>query len=150
MRADWDSYFLSIAKLAATRATCNRAHHGAIIVRDKAIISTGYNGAPRRIESCEEKKTCVRELQGAKPGERYELCISVHAEQNAINLAARNGSSTLGCTLYVTGLPCLMCARSIINAGIAVVIFDNSEDRYKDQGTMKLFMQAGVKCKAHI
>ena len=147
-RTSWDVYFLDMAKLASTRATCRRAQHGAILVQDRAIISTGYNGAPRSITSCDERPVCFRAEAGIAPGEKYELCHAVHAEQNAIALAAKNGHRTAGSTLYVTGLPCLICARIIINAGITRVVFDCTEGRYTDLGTLDLFTKAGISTMA--
>lgn len=143
MRTSWDVYFIEMAKLAATRATCRRAQHGAILVQDRAVISTGYNGAPRSIESCDERPSCFRESSGIKPGTQYELCHAVHAEQNAICLAAKNGHRTEGTTIYVTGLPCLICTRLIINAGISKVVCA-ATGRYNDLGTLQLFEQAGI------
>lgn len=146
-REDWDTYFLKLAKLVSTRATCKRAQHGSVLVQDRNIISTGYNGAPRLIQSCDERDICVRQEAGCAPGENYELCHAVHSEQNAICLAAKHGSKTLGATLYVTGLPCLICAKMIINAGISRVVFD-STGRYEDLGSVKLMTDANILVEA--
>lgn len=133
MRPTKDEYYLDIAKSVAARSTCLRRNYGAIIVKDDAIVSTGYNGAPRGDENCDDRGICKREELKIPHGERYELCASVHAEANAVINAARNGVSVLGGTLYIYGYdciedktitarPCKMCMRVIQNAGIARVL----------------------------
>jgi len=133
-------YYLNIAKAVSLRSTCLRRQYGAVIVKDDAIISTGYNGSYRGAENCCDRGTCKREELGVAHGERYELCSSVHAEQNAIINAARQGGDVLGATLYLYGYdcvekkpivaqPCMMCDRVIKNAGIIEVINANSEPR---------------------
>lgn len=146
MRPSKDTYFLSLAQVAATRSTCLRQQHGAVLVQNGAIVSTGYNGAACGLVSCDETGTCKRETLGAKPGEHYEWCVAVHAEANAIIQAARHGAKTEGATLYVTGRPCLMCARAVVNAGIAEVVYQGSE-RYKDEEPVALMGAAGVKVR---
>lgn len=132
MRPDWDKYFIEIAKVVSTRATCLRRKYGAIIVKNKTIISTGYCGSPRGAINCDEKGICKREEVGAKPGERYELCESVHAEQNAIISAPPERLE--GATIYIAGFdaktdevvlgyPCDLCKRMIINSGIERVVY---------------------------
>lgn len=118
-RKDWDEYFIDLAVLVASRSSCLRKQHGAVIVKDKQILSTGYNGTPAKVEHC---KTCFREDNNIPHGTMYELCKSVHAEMNSIILAAKYGISVDGADMYITGLPCLMCTRVIINAGIKNVI----------------------------
>jgi len=130
-------YYLAIAKVVATRGTCIRRNFGAVIVKGDSIISTGYSGAPRGKVNCCDTMTCQREELGCKPGERYELCRSVHAEQNAIIAVGRK--ETTGSTLYLYGFevktnksvsydPCLLCKKMIINAGIEkVFVFPNRE-----------------------
>lgn len=143
MRPDWDEYFINIAKVVATRATCLRRRYGAVIVKNKIIISTGYCGAARGIRNCCDYGVCRREDVGAKPGERYELCESVHAEQNAIITASPD--RMIGATIYIVGIgkdgfvvdsePCLICRRFIINAQIVTVITakkDGSIFRWED------------------
>lgn len=126
-RPTWDEYFISIAEKVATRSTCLRAQYGAVIVDPaRAIISTGYNGAPSGVESCYEHKVCFREQNSIPAGTRYETCQSVHAEANAI---ARASHSVHGCNLYIGSvasdncIPCEMCKRLMINAGINLCIF---------------------------
>jgi len=118
-RPSKDEYYLGIAKAVAKRGTCLIRNYGAIIVKNDVIVSTGYTGAPRKVKECLKWKECPRMIIGAKKGENYELCISVHAEENAIINAARNGASVLGGTLY---LYCRRCKRAIINAGIKEVV----------------------------
>lgn len=133
VRPSKDEYYLGIAKAVADRSTCLRRKYGAIIVKDDAIVSSGYNGSPRGVENCCDRGTCKREDLGCKHGEHYELCESVHAENNAVINAARNGTSVLGGTLYLYGWdcadkctvnaePCMMCQRVIRNAGIENII----------------------------
>jgi dCMP deaminase len=117
-RQSWTEYFATITQVVSTRSTCLRRQVGAIVVKNNQILSTGYNGTPVGEEHC---KTCLRQELNIKPGERYELCRSVHAEANAIIQAAKHGVSIEGADIYVTDEPCLMCRRMIINAGIANV-----------------------------
>ncbi len=120
-RPDWDEYFLQMAELAATRSTCLRRHVGAILVQDRRVIATGYNGAPSGLKHCIETG-CMRQQLNIPSGQRYEICRGNHAEQNAIINAAYYGVSTKGATLYCTHQPCTICARMIINAGIRRVV----------------------------
>jgi dCMP deaminase len=117
-RPSWHSYFSTISTDVACRSTCLRRQVGAVIVRDKQILSTGYNGTPMGEEHC---VVCERERLGIKPGTQYELCKSVHAESNAIIQAAKHGVSIDGADIYVTDEPCFMCRRMIVNAGIKSV-----------------------------
>lgn len=140
-RIDKESYYLDIAETVLERSTCSRSHSGALIVRNDEIVSTGYNGAPRGRSNCIDLGYCIRERLGIPAGERYELCRSVHAEQNAIINASR--SEMLGATLYLVGLenrtggyveaaaPCSLCKRMIINAGIERVIVRDTRDTYR-------------------
>jgi dCMP deaminase len=132
MRPSKDQYYLNIALEVAARSTCLRRSYGAIIVRDDQIVSTGYNGSPRGTPNCVDLGYCIREINKIPPGERYELCRGVHAEQNAIINAARAGVSVLNGTIYIAGVdakerrtlpenylvPCRLCSRMIINAGL--------------------------------
>lgn len=121
MRPSWDAYFLDIATLVASRSTCLRRSVGAILVKDKRILSTGYNGPPTGTPHCAETG-CLREHQSIPSGERHELCRGVHAEQNAIIQAAQHGVSIIGATLYCTTTPCNICAKMLINAGIIDIV----------------------------
>ena len=117
------NYFMDIAKLVATRSTCTRRQVGAIIVKNKHIISTGYNGAPSNLPHCTDGK-CMREQQDIPSGERYEMCNAVHAEMNAVVQAAKLGASVDGAFMVCTHYPCVMCARIIVNAGIKHIYYD--------------------------
>ena len=121
-RLSLDDYFMEIARVVARRSTCLHRQVGAVIVKGKQIVSTGYNGAPSGQAHCLDIG-CAR--QGVPSGQRSELCRGAHAEQNAINFAARYGISIEGATLYTTHYPCSWCAKSLINAGIARVIYDH-------------------------
>ena len=121
-RPSWDEYFMQMAELTAKRSTCLRRNVGAIIVNDKHIIATGYNGAPKGLPHCEELGGCLRQKLGVPSGERHELCRALHAEQNAIIQAATLGQSIEGATIYVTHQPCIICAKMIINAGISRIV----------------------------
>ena len=121
MRPSWDEYFMEIAHQVATRSTCLRRHVGAVIVRDKRILTTGYNGAPRGLLHC-DVVGCLREQMRVPSGQRQEICRGLHAEQNAIIQAALHGVSTESSSIYVTHQPCVTCAKMIINSGIKRVV----------------------------
>ena len=121
-RPSWEEYFMSIARQVALRSTCLRRQVGCIIVLDKRIVSTGYNGAPSGLPHCEEVG-CVREDRGVASGERHELCRGLHAEQNAIIQAALHGTAVEGGTLFCTHKPCILCTKMLINAGIRRVYY---------------------------
>ncbi|SHE29122.1 dCMP deaminase [Thermoanaerobacter uzonensis DSM 18761] len=140
MRPSWDEYFMQIVDVVKTRSTCLRRQVGAILVVDKHIISTGYNGPPTGLAHCEETG-CLREQLGIPSGERPELCRGVHAEQNAIIQAALHGVSTKGATLYVSASPCVICAKMLINAGIKRIVY---EEEYPDELAFKLLKEANV------
>jgi len=116
-RPNWDIYFMRMAKLVGTRSTCLRRYVGAVLVRDKRILATGYNGAPQGLKHCEQVG-CLREQLNVPSGERHELCRGIHAEQNAIIQAALFGVSTKNATLYCTTKPCIICTKMLINAGV--------------------------------
>ena len=140
-RPDWDEYFLNIADVVATRSNCSRRHVAALIVRDRRIISTGYNGTPRGIKNCCEGG-CPRCSSDVPSGENLGECICSHGEENAIVQAAYHGIQVSGGTLYTTFSPCLLCAKMIINAGIVEVVY---RSRYTIDGTaMSLLAEAGV------
>ncbi len=134
---------MEMANFVSTWSSCYKQdrHVGAIIVRDKRIITTGYNGAPSGIKSCTERGECIRIKLGIPSGTRQEVCYAVHAEQNAICQAAKLGISVEGATIYCTHQPCTICARLIINSGIKRVVY---EQGYPDEFSLKLFDEAGV------
>ncbi len=139
-RPDWDSYFMAITVLVSKRSTCNRRSVGAVIVKDKRILSTGYNGAPSGIEHCSEVG-CLREKLNVPSGEKHELCRGIHAEQNAIIQAAFHGVSIKGATLYCTNQPCSICAKMIINAGIKNIFY---QEGYADSMSRQMLKDADV------
>jgi dCMP deaminase len=140
MRPDWDNYFMDITRVVATRSTCLRRRVGAIIVRDRRILATGYNGAPRGLKHCLEAG-CLREREGVPSGERHELCRGLHAEQNALIQAAVHGIVVFGAVIYATHQPCILCAKLLINAGIKKVIFEGG---YPDALALEMFDEAGI------
>lgn len=139
-RPDWDEYFLRLAALVATRATCCRRQVGAVLVKHERIIATGYNGAARGLGHCFELG-CLRQEMGIPSGQRYELCRGVHAEQNAIINAAYYGTATQGSTLYCTAQPCLICARILINAGLERVVHCGN---FEDCLALQFMQEAGL------
>ena len=141
MRPDWDTYFMRITKLVATRSSCLRRCVGAVLVKDKRILATGYNGAPAGMAHCEEAG-CLRDQLHIPSGERHELCRGLHAEQNAIIQAARQGTEIKDSTLYCTTAPCSLCAKMLINAGVTRIVYEGS---YPDERAMAFFAEAGVK-----
>ncbi|GHU63663.1 cytidine deaminase [Clostridia bacterium] len=141
-RPTWDEYFMGIAQLTAERSTCLRRKVGAVIVQDKHIVATGYNGAPRGIAHCAERGGCLREELGVPSGERHELCRALHAEQNAIIQAATFGSSVEGATIYITHQPCIICSKMIINAGLRKIIVNQT---YPDDYAVEILQEAGLK-----
>ena len=141
-RPSWDAYFLEIATLVAQRSTCLRRHVGAVLVKDKRIIATGYNGPPSGLRHCDELGGCIREQQGVPSGQRHELCRGLHAEQNAIIQAALHGVSVKGATLFCTLTPCVLCAKMLINAGIVRIV--TASDEYPDPLARQMLEEAGV------
>ena len=139
-RPSWDTYFMNITTLVAQRSTCTRRAVGAIIVKDKRILSTGYNGAPTGIRHCLEVG-CLRESLQVPSGERHELCRGIHAEQNAIIQAAYHGVSVKGAVLYCTNQPCSICAKMIINAGIIRIVYQSG---YADSISKEMLAEAEV------
>ena len=140
-RPSWKEYFMDIASLVAKRSTCRRRRVGAIVVRDKRVLATGYNGAPAGLPHCLDTG-CLREEMKIPSGERHELCRGLHAEQNVIIQAAYHGVSIKGGTLYCTNLPCSICAKMLINAGVREIIY---QDGYADPMTEDMLNGAGVK-----
>lgn len=141
-RPSWDDYFMEIAKVVAMRSNCSRRQVAAVIVKNRHILSTGYNGTPHGVTNC-FAGGCPRCGSVTKSGEHLEECLCVHAEQNAICQAALHGHAIEGATIYVTISPCLTCAKLIINAGISEVVYAGD---YAFLDTVKkIFKQAGVK-----
>jgi dCMP deaminase len=139
-RPDWDEYFLEIANVVAKRSTCLRRQIGAVIVRDRRILTTGYNGAPSGLRHCIEIG-CLRDELGIPSGTRHEMCRALHSEMNAVIQAAQHGVSTRGATIYSTRQPCSVCARMIINAGIVKVVYTGD---YPDELSMELLREAKI------
>jgi dCMP deaminase len=139
-RPSWETYFRDITILVAKRSTCRRRAVGAVIVKDKQILATGYNGAPKGIEHCLDIG-CLREALRVSSGERHELCRGIHAEQNAIIQAAYHGISIKGATLFCTNLPCGICAKMIINAGIKRIYYLSG---YADTMSEKMLNEADI------
>lgn len=140
MRPSWDEYFINIVELIKERSTCLRRQVGAVIVKDKRILTTGYNGAPAGCRHCDEVG-CMRETMNVPSGERHELCRASHAEQNAIVQAAMYGVSINGGTIYVTAQPCVICTKLIINSGIVRVVYRGD---YPDELSLQLLNEAGI------
>ena len=139
-RISADEYFLKIASVVAERSTCLRHHMGAVAVKDKHILTTGYNGAPAGVKDCLELG-CLRDAQNIPSGTRTEICRAIHAEQNVIIQAALHGISLEGCTIYCTHTPCVLCAKMMVNARVKrVVIFT----KYADDSFKELFREAGI------
>ena len=139
-RPAWDDYFMTLCRQVATRSTCLRHDVGAIIVRDKRILSTGYNGAPRGMKHCLEIG-CIRDELKIASGTRAEICRAVHAEQNAVIQCAIYSVSSEGSTIYITHQPCTICTKILINAGIRRIVYENA---YPDDFSQKLLKEAGV------
>ncbi len=139
-RPDTDDYFLKIASVVAERSTCRRHHVGAVAVRDKHILATGYNGAPSGLKDCLELG-CLRDELNIPSGERHEICRGIHAEQNVIIQASLHGLSLEGSTIYATHTPCVLCAKMLVNAKIKRYV---SFGKYNDNAFIDLFRQAGI------
>lgn len=140
-RPSWDEYFMQMAELTAKRSTCLRRHVGAVIVKDRHIIATGYNGAPRGLQHCDELGGCLRQKLQVPSGQRHELCRALHAEQNAIIQAATLGQSIEEGTIYVTHQPCAICAKMIINAGLKRIVV---REGYPDELAKEILDEAGL------
>lgn len=139
-RPTWPEYFMSITRMVATRSTCLRRHVGAILVKDKRILATGYNGAPAGLRHCAETG-CLREDTSIPSGMRHELCRGLHAEQNAIIQAAFHGIPIQGASLYCTNKPCVICSKMLINAGIRAVYH---AEGYDDPLADSMLAEAGI------
>ena len=139
-RPSWHEYFLQLARQAATRSTCLRRQVGAVLVRDKRLLATGYNGSPRDTAHCLDVG-CLREQMCIPSGERQELCRAIHAEQNAIIQAAVHGVAIEGATLYATLQHCILCAKMLINCGVREIHY---LEGYPDELSLQMFDEAGV------
>lgn len=139
-RPSWDEYFMELAEVVAKRSTCLRRNIGAVVVKDKRVLATGYNGAPSGLAHCSEAG-CLREKLGIPSGERVEMCRGLHAEQNALVQAARYGISVEGAVLYCTNQPCVTCAKMLINSGISRVVY---KDPYPDRLAMDLLSESRI------
>ena len=144
-RPDMDEYFLKIASVVAERATCRRHHVGAVAVREKHILSTGYNGAASGLKDCLELG-CLRDEMNIPSGTRHEVCRGIHAEQNVIIQAALHGVSLEGATIYVTHTPCVLCAKMLVNAKIKRFV---TFGKYADDSFRDLFKEANIEFESH-
>jgi len=142
-RPSYDEYFMEMAHVVAKRSTCLRRKVGAILVKEKHILSTGYNGAPKGFKHCAETG-CLREDQNIPSGERHELCRGLHAEQNAIIQAAVFGTSIKGSVLYCTNTPCVVCVKMLINAGVIEIIYAGE---YPDDLAKRMLAESNLKIK---
>ena len=142
-RPSWDEYFLELAHLVSRRSTCLRRNVGAVLVKDKRILATGYNGSPRGLKHCLDIG-CIRQKLKIPSGERHELCRALHAEQNALIQASLYGISVNGSTLYATNQPCIICAKMLINAGIREIV---ASDGYPDKMALDFLKEAGIKLR---
>jgi len=139
-RPGWDEYFMQVADVVARRSTCIRRNVGAVIVKDKRILATGYNGAPTGLAHCADVG-CLREELGIPSGERHEICRGLHAEQNAIIQAAKYGIPVEGSTIYCTAEPCSLCTKMLINSGIVRIVF---KEPYPDDLARRLLAESNV------
>jgi dCMP deaminase len=139
-RPSWDEYFMSIARLVAQRSTCLRRKVGAVLVKDKRILATGYNGAPSGLAHCLDIG-CLREKMNIPSGERHELCRGLHAEQNCLIQAARYGICVEGATIYCTHHPCIICTKMLINAGIKKICY---AEGYPDELSQQMLEEADI------
>jgi len=144
-RPEIDEYFLKVASVVSERSTCRRHHIGAVAVRDKHILATGYNGAPSGLKDCIELG-CLRDELNIESGTRHEICRAIHAEQNVIIQAALHGISLSGATIYATHSPCILCAKMLVNAKIKRLVTFGS---YADDSFKELFKEAGIKFEVH-
>ena len=144
----WDARFIEMARLVASWASCFQASRkiGAVIVKNKRVMTTGYNGAPSGVATCAERGECMRRGLGIPSGTRQELCYAIHAEQNAIIQAARLGIAIEGATLYCTHQPCAVCAKMIVNAGVARVVY---AEGYPDEFAVRMLAEGGVRLEEY-
>jgi dCMP deaminase len=144
-RPSWDEYFMTLADEVATRTTCLRRAVGAVVVKDRRILATGYNGVPSGLRHCAETG-CMRQELNIPSGQRHEMCRGLHAEQNAIIQAARYGINIAGASIYITTQPCVVCAKMLINAGIIEVIYKNP---YNDALAQELIAESGMRMRVY-
>lgn len=140
-RPSWDEYFMTIAHQVATRSTCLRRKVGAVLVREKRLLATGYNGAPRNVSHCRESG-CLRQQMSVPSGERHELCRGLHAEMNSLLQAAEHGVRIAGADIYCTNQPCSLCAKMLINVGIETIY---AAETYPDSLALDMLEEAGVR-----
>lgn len=145
-RPSWDKYFMDITDLVSTRSTCIRRRVGAVVVKDKQILATGYNGAPSNVPHCLDIG-CLRDKMNIASGERQELCRGIHAEQNCIVQAAKNGISLKGGVIYITNQPCITCSKLLINVGIEKIIYRNP---YPDELALQILKEAGIEVEVYL
>ena len=140
----WDKRFMEMAKLVSSWASCYQQNRkmGAVIVKEKRVLTTGYNGAPAGVKTCVERGECLRKKLGIPSGTRHEMCYAIHAEQNAIIQAAKLGVSIEGATLYCTHQPCIICAKMIVNSGIERIVYEKG---YPDDFSLEIIAESGVK-----
>ncbi len=139
-RPNWDQYFMEMAELAAKRSTCLRRKVGAVLVKDKRVLATGYNGAPKGLKHCDETG-CLRKQKNVPSGQRHEICRGVHAEQNLIAQSALHGVKTEDAVVYCTNQPCVICTKLLINAGIKKIYYKNP---YNDKFTKSILEQSDL------
>jgi dCMP deaminase len=139
-RPSWEEYFMQIARLVASRSTCLRRQVGAVLVKDKNILATGYNGTPSGITHCSEVG-CLRQKLNVPSGERHELCRGLHAEQNAIIQAAKHGVNIAEATLYCTNSPCIICSKMIINSGVRRIVY---LEGYPDELSLEMLGESAI------
>ncbi len=140
-RPDWDEYFLRLAELAATRSTCVRRQVGALLVSERRVLATGYNGAPKGLAHCHQTG-CLRAELGIASGQRHEICRGIHAEQNAILQAAQHGVAVRGAVLYCTTQPCAICAKLLVNLDVPRLVI---REGYPDELALQILAEAGYR-----
>ena len=140
MRPSWDDYFMEIANVIKKRSTCIRRQIGAVIVKDNRILTTGYNGVPPKMKHCNEAG-CLREKLHVPSGQRHELCRALHAEQNAVIQAAKNGIPIDGSTIYITAQPCIICAKILIASGIKKIVYSGD---YPDELSLEMLKESSI------
>ncbi len=143
-RPHYDTYFMNMAFMVATRSTCFRRNVGAVIVKDQRILSTGYNGAPRQVRNCLQLGFCIRMERNVPSGEQHEICRGAHAEQNAIANAAYSGVAIKGATIYITENPCSICTKMLMNCGIKKIVFVR---KYIDDLSMEMLRESDIEIK---
>ena len=145
----WDARFMEMAEVISSWASCYQKDRkiGAVIVKNKRIVTTGYNGAPAGIKTCVERGECLRKKLGIESGTKHEICYAIHAEQNAIIQAAKLGSSIDGATLYCTHQPCVICAKMIVNSGITRVVYKHG---YPDEFAVQMLTEGGVQLERFV